>query len=145
MSQALYDFLGHRFKPSNPSWIFNPLKSYIGERVVTSIGVLTQCLILFICCDVLYSRVVGNTMASLLATLPNSNRCMSLGDVVTTTSVKTRYYPVAKCRFHTIRIDVRTDISQPVRFEGGKVFVEFHFRKVISTCSCSHVRIISLW
>ena len=126
MSQALYDFLGNGFKPRNLSWVFNPLKNYMDEQVVDEYRDFDT---MFIYCDVIDSRVFGDATALLLATLPNSNRHMSFGDVVTTRFVKIRYYPVAKCRFHTTRIDVRTDVSRPVGFEGGQVFVELLISK----------------
>ena len=87
---------------------------------------------MFIYCDTLDTRVVGDTSASLLATLPNSHRHLAFGDVVTTSLSKIRYYPVAKRRCHTVRINIRTDIGEAVKFECGKVFVELHFRKIIS-------------
>ena len=77
-------------------------------------------------------RIIGDTNTSLLVTLPNESKQSSFGDTVTTRFTKIRYYPVAKRRFHTIRIDVLTDVGVPARFEGGKVFVEIHFRKVIN-------------
>ena len=87
---------------------------------------------LFIYCDVLTLRIVGDSNSSLLVTLPNSGKRLHFGDAVNTRFANIRYYPVAKHRFHTIRIDVRTDVGLPAKFEGGKVFVEIHFRKVIN-------------
>ena len=104
-------------------------KTYMGDQIVDKHRGFNT---MFIYCNVLDSRVVGDATTSLLATLPNSNRRMLFGDMVTNRFAKIRYYPVAKRYFHTIRIDVHTDVSQPVGFKDGKVFVELHFRKVIS-------------
>ena len=53
------------------------------------------------------------------------------------------YYAEAKRSFHTIRIDIRTDIIEAVGFEGGIVFVELHFQKSYKHVIV-HVRFISL-
>ena len=71
---------------------------------------------MFIYCCVLDSKVVANTTASLLATLPNGNRCFLFNDKVTSPSTKMRYYPVAKRCFHTIQIDILTYFETPVAF-----------------------------
>ena len=86
----------------------------------------------FIYCDVIEPRVVGDTTATLLVYLVNASKCFSFGDTVSTRFPKIRYYPVSKHRFYTIRIDIRTDISTAIKFQGGKVFVELHFQKVVS-------------
>jgi hypothetical protein len=129
MTPALYDFLGHYFEPENTSRVFERLLTYKGQRVVNTHRSFDT---LFIYCDMLAPRIVGDTNTSLLVTLPNESKHSSFGDTVTTRFTKIRYYPVAKRRFHTIRIDVLTDVGVPAKFEGGKVFVEIHFRKVIN-------------
>ena len=90
---------------------------------------LTHCLSTVICSHQELSAI----HSSLLITLPNGSKCVQFGDTVNTRFAKIRYYPVAKRRLNTIRIDVRTDVGTPAKFEGGKVFVEIHFRKAIST------------
>jgi hypothetical protein len=131
MSSSLIDFLGHEFEPKIlENGVFKREKTYNSRYTVASHrGFAT----LFFYCDVLAPRIVGDSNASLLISLPNVNKRSLFGDVVNNRIVKIRYYPVAKRRFHTIRIDVRTDVATPVRFEGGKVFVELHFRKVKNT------------
>jgi hypothetical protein len=129
MTPALYDFLGHYFEPENTSRVFERLSTYKGQRVVNTHRSFDT---LFIYCDMLTPRIVGDTNTSLLVTLPNESKHSAFGDTVTTRFTKIRYYPVAKRRFHTIRIDILTDVGVPAKFEGGKVFVEIHFRKVIN-------------
>ena len=131
MNQTLYDFFRARLYSEQPNPDFQPLQNLCGGSCSTPLYFDTM----FIYCDMLDSRVVGDTTALLLATVPNSNRCLSIGEVVTTRFVKIRYYPVAKRCFQTFRIDAHTDVGKPVGFEGGKVFVELHFRKIISVWS----------
>ena len=129
MSPALYAFLGHDFEPKTENGVFKRITTYNSQHVVdTHRGFDT----LFIYCDALAPRIVGDSNSSLLITLPNGSKRALFGDTVNTRFTKIRYYPVAKRRFHTIRIDIRTDVGAPAKFEGGKVFVELHFRKVIS-------------
>ena len=85
---------------------------------------------MFIYCDALDTRVIGDISASLLATLPNSHRHLVFVDVVTTRLTKIRYYPVAKRGFHTIRIDIRTVVGEAVGFEDGKVLLICIFEKL---------------
>ena len=93
MSPALYDFLGHYFEPKNTNRVFERLLNYKGQRVVDSHRSFDT---LFIYCDMLAPRIVGNTNTSLLVTLPNGSKHSSFGDTVTTRFTKIRYYPVAK-------------------------------------------------
>ena len=129
MSQALYDFLGHKFEPKNLDHVFEKNKSYYGQRMIDA-----QCGfdIIIIYCNILEPRIFGDTSTSLLVTLENSSKHFLFGETVTTRFSKIRYYPVAKGQFYTIRIDIRTDVGEAVKFQGGKAFVELHFRKVIN-------------
>ena len=130
MSSSLIDFLGHEFEPKPENRVFKRITTYNSLHTVASHRGFDT---LFIYCDALAPRIVGDSNSSLLISLPNVNKRSLFGDVVNNRIVKIRYFPVAKRRFHTIRIDVRTDVATPVRFEGGKVFVELHFRKVKNT------------
>ena len=51
---------------------------------------------MFIYCDMPDSRVVGDTTASLLVSVLNSNRHLAFGDVVMIRFTKINYYLVAK-------------------------------------------------
>ena len=129
MTRGLLTFLGEEFEPKPESGLFERSTTYKGLRAV---GPRHGFDTLFIYCDVLAPRIVGDSNSSLLVTLPNGGKRLHFGDAVNTRFANIRYYPVAKHRFHTIRIDVRTDVGLPAKFEGGKVFVEIHFRKVIN-------------
>ena len=126
MSPALYAFLGRDFEPKSENGIFERLTTYKGLRVIDTRRSFDT---LFIYCDTLAPRIVGDTNSSLLVTLPNGGKRVLFGDTVTTRFTKIRYYPVAKRRFHTIRIDVRTNVGIPVKFKGGKVFCRTSFSK----------------
>ena len=87
-SQALYNLFGHEFIPNDPNRIFDPRKTYTGIPVVYEHRGFDT---IFIYCDMLDSRVVGDTTVSLLASVPNSNRRLSFGEVVTTRFPKIKY------------------------------------------------------
>ena len=129
MSLALYDFLGHKFELENTNHVFERLSTYKGQCVLDTCRGFDM---LFIYCDMLAPRIFSDTNTSLLVTLPNGKKPLLFCDTVTTRFTKIRNYPIAKRRFYTIRIDIRNNVGEPVDFEDGKVFVEIHFRKVIS-------------
>jgi hypothetical protein len=130
MSSSLIAFLGHEFDQKIlENGVFKREKIYNSLHTVASHRGFDT---LFIYCDALAPRIVGDSNASLLITLPNANKRSLFGDVINNRITKIRYFPVAKRRFHTIRIDIKTDVATPVRFEGGKVYIELHFRKVKS-------------
>ena len=119
MSPALYDFLGHSIEPKNTNRVSVRLLDYKDQRVFAArCGFDT----LFIYCDMLAPRIVGDTNTSLLVTLPNGNKHLLFGDSISTRFTKIRHYPVAKRHFDTIPIDVRNDVGEPVNFKGTKVF-----------------------
>ena len=126
MTPSLFSFLGHEFEPKPVNGVFERALTYVGQRIVDSRRSFDT---LFIYCDALAPRIVGDSNSSLLITLPNGGKRVQFGDTVNTRFTKIRYYPVAKRRLNTIRIDIRTDVGTPAKFEGGKVFVEIHFRK----------------
>ena len=76
MSQTLYDFSGYGFILNKPNRIFNSRKRYAGVRVVDEHKEFDT---MFIYCDILDSRFVDNATASLLVSIPNSNRRLSFG------------------------------------------------------------------
>ena len=126
MTPSLIGFLGHEFEPKVEKGVFEKLTTYNGLRILDTRRSFDA---LFIYCDTLAPRIVGDTNSSLLVTLTNGGKRIMFGETVTNRFSKIRYYPVAKRRFHTIRIDIRTNLGVPVKFESGKVFVELHFRK----------------
>ena len=129
MSPSLIAFLRHEFEPKPENGYFEKLTIFNGQNVV---GTHRSFDTLFIYRDTLAPRIVGDANSSFLITLRNGSKHSVFGDTVNTWFIKIWYYPVAKHCFHTIRIDVRTDVGSPAKFEGGKVFVELHFRKVKS-------------
>ena len=123
----LLDFLGRKFTPL-------PLKGNIFEKNTEykgrhAIDYQRVCHNLYVYCDLIEPRTVGDTQVSLLATLPNpSGGCF--GDTVVKTFDSIRYYKLGKSRFDTVKIDIVSDFGEHIPFESGRVFIELHFRKV---------------
>ena len=67
--------------------------------------------------------------APLLAVLPNQTEEI-FGSIITRRFHNVRYVKVNKKYFDVINIDIRDDMGRPIRFQGGKVFVELHFHPV---------------
>ena len=119
MSPSLIAFLGHEFEPKPENGYFEKLTTFNGQHVVDTHRSFDT---LFIYCDALAPRIVGDANSSLLITLPNGSKRSVFGDTVNTRFIKIRYYPVAKRRFHTIRIDVQTDVGSPAQIRRRKSF-----------------------
>ena len=83
---------------------------------------------LFVYCNVVEPRIVGDTTTSLLRIVPVNHD--DRGKNVTRTYEKIFYCPVATKNFSSIEILIRDDTGQAVSFEFGKVTVTLHFRKV---------------
>ena len=54
----------------------------------------------------------------------------TFGSIVTRRFHNVRYIKVDKKYFDTINLNIRDDMGRPIRFQGGKVFTELHFRPV---------------
>ena len=67
--------------------------------------------------------------APLLVVLPNQAEDV-FDSIVTRRFHNVRYVKVDKKYFDTITLDIRDDMGRPVRFQGGKVFIELHFRPI---------------
>ena len=76
--------------------------------------------------DVVESRVVGDTLAPLLRSIPISGRH---GDRVSERFTNVHYVPLLRSNFHSIEVDIRDDTGRRVPFEYGRVTVTLHFRR----------------
>ena len=83
---------------------------------------------LFVYCNVVEPRIVGDTTTPLLRIVPVNHD--DRGKNVTRAYEKIFYCPVATKNFSSIEILIRDDTGQAVSFEFGKVTVTLHFRKV---------------
>ena len=126
-STPLLNFLGRKFSPL-------PLKGNVFEKGTmykgrNAIEYQRVCHNLYVYCDLVEPRTVGDTQVSLLTTLPNpSGGCF--GDTVVKTFETIRYYKLGKSRFDTIKIDIVSDFGEHIPFEDGRVLIELHIRKV---------------
>ena len=81
---------------------------------------------LYVYTDVVESRIVGNTLAPLLRSIPISGRH---GDRVSERFTNVHYTPLLRSNFHSIEVDIRDDMGRRVPFEYGRVTVTLHFRR----------------
>ena len=124
---ALVDFLGREFTPKPKEGnIFEKSTVYTGRNAIDYQRV---CHNLYVYCDLIEPRTVGDTQVSLLTTIPNPIGG-SFGDTVEKSFDSIRYYKLGKNRFDTVKIDIVSDTGKHIPFEDGKVFIELHLRKV---------------
>ena len=81
---------------------------------------------LYVYTDVVESRIVGDTLAPLLRSIPISGRH---GDRVSERFTNVHYIPLLRSNFHSIEVDIRDDMGRRVPFEYGRVTVTLHFRR----------------
>jgi len=81
---------------------------------------------IYIYCDLLGHRVVGDTLAPLFSIVPVDGQH---GDTVYRRYEKMHYFPVQKKNFDDIHNTLRDDQGAVVPFNSGKVLVSLHFRK----------------
>ena len=81
---------------------------------------------LYVYTDVVESRIVGDTLALLLRSIPISGRH---GDRVSERFTNVHYVPLLRSNFHSIEVDIRDDMGRRVPFEYGRVTVTLHFRR----------------
>ena len=81
---------------------------------------------IYVYTDVVESRIVGDSLVSLLRTLSISGRH---GDTVSDRFTNIHYVPLMYSHFHSIEVDIRDDTGRRVPFEYGRVTVTLHFRR----------------
>ena len=81
---------------------------------------------LYVYCDVLEPRVVGDTLAPLLRIVPVAGKH---GDLITRIYENVHYIRVQKKNFQTIEINIRDRTGKKVSFEPGTLNVTLHFRR----------------
>ena len=97
-----------------------------------SVVVMDPCDSLFIYCDMLEPRVVGDSQVSLLRIVPVEGK---YGELVTRIFENVHYVRVQWKHFQTIEIYMRDRTRKWVPFEQGTVYMTLHFRqrKPVST------------
>ena len=127
LSWELLQFLGGEFNPKVQHLVaFDKATTYTGLNVIQY---KRACHNLYIYCDLVQPRPVGDSQVSLLSVVPNPTGGL-FGDTVVQRFENIRYFPLAKSRFDTVKIDIMSDIGERIPFEDGKVFIELHLRKV---------------
>ena len=81
---------------------------------------------LYIYCDVVEPRPVGDCQVPLLRIVPIEGEN---GQMITKTYEHIQYVPLLRKHFRTIEIDIKKDTGESVPFELGKLVVTLHFRK----------------
>ena len=80
----------------------------------------------YVYCDLIESRVVGDVLAPLLRTVPLGNRAT---DVVHFIFEKPNYVPLNRFNFNSVEVLLTTDSGKTLSFEDGKCVVTLHFRR----------------
>ena len=81
---------------------------------------------IYVYCDVIENRIVGHTLAPLLATISTEGES---GSIISKRYNKLQYQPVMKKSFSEIQINLRDDQGHSIRFRKGRVVVTLHFRR----------------
>jgi hypothetical protein len=81
---------------------------------------------LYVYCDIVRPRVVGDSRVSLLRPVPVTG---AHGENVFFSFTNVHYLPLNINIFQTVELDIRDDTGQPVPFESGRVVCTLHFRK----------------
>ena len=81
---------------------------------------------IYVYCDVIKNRIVGHTLAPLLATISTEGES---GSIISIKYDKLQYQTVMKTSFSEIQINLRDDQGNSIRFRKKRVIVTLHFRR----------------
>ena len=81
---------------------------------------------LYVYCDILEPRVVGDTLAPLVRIVPVEGKH---GDLITRIYENVHYIRVQKKNFQTVEINIRDRTGKKVSFEPGTLNITLHFRR----------------
>ena len=81
---------------------------------------------IYVYCDLLEPRVVGDRMTQLLRVVPVEGRS---GEMVTRIYENIHYTPLQQKSFETVEIDIRDSVGENIPFERGTLNVTLHFRR----------------
>ena len=84
---------------------------------------------MYVYCDIAENQLVGDVSAPLLRVVPVQTSGISQGDVVAHSFNTPHYVPVKIKNFEVIQMDIRTDTSEKVSFQRGKLTATLHFRR----------------
>ena len=80
----------------------------------------------YVYCDLIEPRIVGDRMAQLLRVVPVEGRS---GEMVTRIYENVHYTPLQRKSFESVEIDIRDSLGEKVPFERGTLNVTLHFRR----------------
>jgi len=110
---------------------FSRHSEFLGPRRYTSdtdaVDVNEDLKTVFVYCDVVRPRPVGDAMVPLLRTVPLVNKAGE--DMVYRIYEKPHYVPLSRFQFDTMEILLTTDSGKKVPFQKGKSVVTLHFRQ----------------
>ena len=81
---------------------------------------------IYVYCDLIEPRVVGDKMAQLLRVVPVEGRS---GEMVTRIYENVHYTALQRKSFESVEIDIRDSLGEKVPFERGTLNVTLHFRR----------------
>lgn len=98
-------------------------KTYVAKRP-TDVNLDLKAI--FVYCDLVRPRPVGDTSVPLLRTLPSAENSP---DLVHVTYVKPHYIPVSRTAFSTIEIQLASDRGEELQFLNGHTTLTLHIRR----------------
>eukprot|EP00745_Piridium_sociabile_P016481 TRINITY_DN24483_c1_g2_i1.p3 TRINITY_DN24483_c1_g2~~TRINITY_DN24483_c1_g2_i1.p3 ORF type:complete len:255 (+),score=34.22 TRINITY_DN24483_c1_g2_i1:1052-1816(+) len=81
---------------------------------------------IFVYCDLVQPRPVGDALVPLLRIVPTGNRNK---DVIHHIFEKPNYIPLSRFNFNTVEILLTNDTGKPLSFGQGKTIATLHFRR----------------
>ena len=81
---------------------------------------------LFVYCDLIQSKYVGDALVPLLRIVPVEGE---VGQRVSKSFLRPQYVPVSRKQFETIEVNIKRDTVESVPFEFGRVLLTLHFRQ----------------
>ena len=117
LSQSLQRIL------SLPSGIFTGPGSFVSKF---SMDLNEDFKSVYVYCDLVSPRMVGDTMAPLLRIVPLSER---KAQIVYHMYEKPHYVPLSRFQFNSLEILLTTDKGRPISFTSGSTVVTLHFRR----------------
>ena len=81
---------------------------------------------IYVYCNIIENRIVGHTLAPLLATISTEGES---GSIISKRYDKLQHQTVMKKDFSEIQINLRDDQGKSIRFHKERVIVTLHFRR----------------
>lgn len=85
---------------------------------------------LYVYTDLIEPSIVGDVETPLLRIVPIDLNNYSYYRTKSVNFSPTRFLPLLRSSFQTIRIDLRDSLGNPIAFEHGRLIVTLHFKRV---------------